>query len=175
MTAIGATLLGIWKQSRKRDALSATMQQLTNYETLRSWYLAKLRKSAIEAQVSGQLTPSALIAADREVIEKLIAERSESEEEQSKNSRAAASNYLMFALSLWGYCVIGLLVALFLFSLGDMEIFMSVLTIAINPMNILASSSSLPNPIVLIIAAMIIYVYPITVIPYAVMTKKEQN
>ena len=45
------------------------------YEILRSWYLAKLRRSAIEARTSAALTPAALISADRDVIQKLIAEK----------------------------------------------------------------------------------------------------
>ena len=43
------------------------------YEKVRSWYLARLRKSAVEETARNvNLTPAALIVADREFVEKLI-------------------------------------------------------------------------------------------------------
>lgn len=45
---------------------------LFDYAQLRSWYLARLRQSIIKQIESGQLTPSALIAADRKAVEKLV-------------------------------------------------------------------------------------------------------
>lgn len=52
--------------------------QPDSYETLKNWYLAKLRKSALET--AGEMTPSALLAADRNAIEKMISDRAESNE-----------------------------------------------------------------------------------------------
>ncbi len=153
------------------QALSA-MHQKTNYESLRSWYLAKLRKSAIEAEVSGQLTPSALIAADREVVEKLIAERSESEVREQK-PKSAVPSALPFALGLWAFLIVGMLASLFLFCLADPSILMDVLTVSVNPANLMASSSSVPNPLVLIAVQMILFVYPISVIPYVLLVKRD--
>lgn len=148
------------------------MQQQTNYETLRSWYLAKLRKSAIEAQVSGQLTPSALIAADREVIEKLIAERSEADENKDKPNVVANADGLKYVLVLWAYLIVGVFVSIFMFCLGDASIMGDVSAICLNPANIAQSGSSFPNPVVLILVQSVLFIYPITVIPYVLFVKK---
>jgi len=149
------------------------MQQLSSYESLRSWYLAKLRKSAIEAQVSGQLTPSALIAADREVIEKLIAERSESDEAKDKEKQAAPGS-LPFVLFLWLYLIIGALVSIFLYCLADLSVFPDVLMITINPVNLAATGShSIPSQIVMLVVQLILFIYPIVMIPYAFFSKPK--
>lgn len=50
----------------------------SKYEILQSWYLARLRKMALKSAEAEGLTPQSLIAADRELVEKLIAERAES-------------------------------------------------------------------------------------------------
>lgn len=147
------------------------MQPATNYDTLRSWYLAKLRKSAIEAQVSGQLTPSALIAADREVIEKLIAERAESEDNKAA-AKTANSGSVIFALCLWGYLIVAVLVSLFMFCLADPSIFIDTLVVSINPAMLMASSHSLPSPLVLLMVQAVLYIYPIIAIPVALFSKK---
>jgi hypothetical protein len=147
------------------------MQQLSNYESLRSWYLAKLRKSAIEAQVSGQLTPSALIAADREVIERLIAERSESDESKDKPKQIGFAA-LRFVLLVWGFLVAGVLVSLFLYCLADPSIFLDVLIVSVNPVNLTASSHSLPSPLVLMIVQVVLYIYPLCFIPFALLRKQ---
>jgi hypothetical protein len=147
------------------------MQPTTNYETLRSWYLAKLRKSAIEAQVSGQLTPSALIAADREVIEKLIAERAEAEEQGKP--KAVSTGAVLYALMLWVYLIIAVLVSLFMFCLADGSIFIDMLIVSMNPGNLVAASSSLPNPMVLAVVQLVFFVYPIVAFPFAYFSKKE--
>ena len=147
------------------------MQPATNYETLRSWYLAKLRKSAIEAQVSGQLTPSALIAADREVIEKLIAERAESEDNKG-GAKAANSGSIIFVLCLWGYLIVAALISLFMFCLADPSIFMDTLMVSANPMMLLSSIASLPSPLVLLTVQAVFYVYPLIAIPLAIFGKK---
>lgn len=149
------------------------MQVQSNYETLRSWYLAKLRKSAIEAQVSGQLTPSALIAADREVIEKLIAERAEVDEKAQKLIRKAGMSSVFFALSLWFYLIMASLAAIFLFCLTDASILVDVLMVAANPANLAASGSSVPNPIVLIVVQSVLYIFPLVALPMAFLGNKE--
>lgn len=47
------------------------------YEKVRSWYLARLRKAAVEETTRNvNLTPAALIVADREFVERLILEKS---------------------------------------------------------------------------------------------------
>lgn len=150
------------------------MLQQTNYETLRSWYLAKLRKSAIEAQVSGQLTPSALIAADREVIEKLIAERSETEEAKEK-PRKVSTHGIKFAAFLWLYLIGACICSLFLFCLADPSILPDVLVVSINPTNLMGQSHSLPSPLVLIVVQLVLFVYPITVFPYVLLVKREEQ
>ena len=48
----------------------------SKYEVLQSWYLARLRKVALDSIAADGLTPQALILADRELVEKLIAEKS---------------------------------------------------------------------------------------------------
>jgi hypothetical protein len=46
------------------------------YEKVRSWYLARLRKAAVEETTRNvNLTPAALIVADREFVERLILEK----------------------------------------------------------------------------------------------------
>lgn len=149
------------------------MLQQTNYETLRSWYLAKLRKSAIEAQVSGQLTPSALIAADREVIEKLIAERSEADDAKDSPKLRNTGGF-KFALCLWVYLIVGVFFSLFLFCLADASILADVIGISLNPANITASGHSIPNPLVLIVVQLVLYVFPITVFPYVLLVKRQE-
>ncbi|MBX9571279.1 MAG: PAS domain-containing sensor histidine kinase [Candidatus Obscuribacterales bacterium] len=49
--------------------------QPNSYETLKNWYLAKLRKFALDT--AGEMTPSTLMAADKDAIERIIAERSD--------------------------------------------------------------------------------------------------
>ncbi len=147
----------------------------SNYETLRSWYLAKLRKSAIEAQVSGQLTPSALIAADREVIEKLIAERSESEEGKGSKRKRTRPSGFAFALYLWLYLISAALFSLFLFCLADPAILFDVVKVSVNPVNLAASGRSLPVPLVMITVQAVVFVYPLTVFPYVLFSNKTDE
>lgn len=147
------------------------MQDQSNYETLRSWYLAKLRKSAIEAQVSGQLTPSALIAADREVIEKLIAEREESDEPKLQAARKNKLDLIKLLLLLWLYLIAASLISLFMFCLGDASIFPDVLALVVNPANLSSpSGNSSPSLLVLIIMQAVLYVYPIVAFPFALLS-----
>lgn len=61
------------------------------YAALRSWYLARLRKSALEESIGGNLTPFALIRADRAVIERLIAEKT-AEQSRGTQPRSKASS-----------------------------------------------------------------------------------
>lgn len=48
------------------------MKTINDYERLRSWYLARLRKLSLENVAVQGLTPASLIQADRENIEKII-------------------------------------------------------------------------------------------------------
>lgn len=45
------------------------------YVKVRSWYLARLRRVAIDKAAATQLTPAALIAADKELVERLVLEK----------------------------------------------------------------------------------------------------
>jgi uncharacterized membrane protein len=58
-----------------------------DYERLRSWYLARLRKSAHDAERQRSLTPASLIAADRAAIERLIADKARESEAVIRHSR----------------------------------------------------------------------------------------
>jgi len=49
---------------------TATVRGTSKFELLKSWYLANLRKAAVSSSV--QLTPAALISADKQQIEQLI-------------------------------------------------------------------------------------------------------
>lgn len=62
----------------------------SKYEILQSWYLARLRKVALDSIAADGLTPQALILADRELVEKLIAEKAQ-EEKESDVSKSFAS------------------------------------------------------------------------------------
>lgn len=147
------------------------MQEQGNYETLRSWYLAKLRKSAIEAQVSGQLTPSALIAADREVIEKLIAEKEESDEPLRKAARKNKVAQMYFLLLIWLYLLLALFVSLFIFCLADLSIMPDLILLLINPANLSASEgSNSPGPLLFMIVQLVLYAYPLCAVPYLMLS-----
>ena len=147
------------------------MEQQSSYESLRSWYLAKLRKSAIESQISGQLTPSALIAADREVIEKLIAERVEPEEIKAK-PKAASLAVLLLVLSIWLFLLVAVFASLFLYSFADPASFGDVFIRAANPASFFKSDIQVaPSAIVLIVVQLVLYVYPVCLIPYALLSK----
>lgn len=50
----------------------ATSTNSLPYDRLRSWYLASLRRSIVQQMESQQMTPSALIAADRMAVERLV-------------------------------------------------------------------------------------------------------
>ena len=66
----------------------------SSYETLRNWYLAKLRKNALDT--AGEMTPSTLMAADRKAIDKLVAGRAL--EESAENDSGTQEN-LLFSLA----------------------------------------------------------------------------
>lgn len=68
--------------------------QRNSYETVRAWYLARLRKRAVVTSSQLRLTPAALISADRRIIEKLIAER-------ARLAEQASNRVPLFALNLW--------------------------------------------------------------------------
>lgn len=48
------------------------MSNQREYEKLRAWYLARLRRLSLQSETELQLTPGALISMDRENIEKMI-------------------------------------------------------------------------------------------------------
>jgi PAS domain S-box-containing protein len=68
-------------------------------EQLRSWYLARLRKLAHDAETARSLTPASLVAADRAVVERLIAQKaSEMEEVRAAGKKdARESAIVLFA------------------------------------------------------------------------------
>ncbi len=55
--------------------------QPNSYETLKNWYLAKLRKFALDT--AGEMTPSTLMAADKDAIERIMAGRAEKADSQN--------------------------------------------------------------------------------------------
>lgn len=70
----------------------------SKYEILQSWYLARLRKVALDSIAADGLTPQALILADRELVEKLIAEKSQENAEKGSENLEAMSD----SLPKWG-------------------------------------------------------------------------
>ncbi len=68
------------------------------YQTLRNWYLATLRKSALTS--AGEMTPSILMAADKESIERLIQDRSQHKEQVESSGLPASA--LKFRLGGFG-------------------------------------------------------------------------
>lgn len=71
------------------------MDSSDSYETLRSWYLARLRKSAIETESSATWTPKGLIAADRELVEKLIAEKTAADKNKERQAKHTIKRTLL--------------------------------------------------------------------------------
>lgn len=55
--------------------------QPNSYETLKNWYLAKLRKFALDT--AGEMTPSTLMAADKDAIERIMAGRADKTDTQN--------------------------------------------------------------------------------------------
>lgn len=72
------------------------------YSLLRSWYLAHLRKGAMDEQRKMQLTPAALIAADKESVMKLAEEKAGKLPSAPALSSAAIWKQLLVA---WLICV----------------------------------------------------------------------
>ena len=89
----------------------------SKYEILQSWYLARLRKVALDSIAADGLTPQALILADRELVEKLIAEKAQEEKESdvSKNLEAISEKMPKWKAA---QCVIAVLAMLSLGVLG---------------------------------------------------------
>ena len=65
-----------------------------SYNQLRSWYLARLRKTALTEGLSSSLTPASLVQRDRAALEKLI---TRCLDELQSDSRAKRQNFLNFA------------------------------------------------------------------------------
>jgi PAS domain S-box-containing protein len=63
-------------RSQSNDGGNRSSEQDHNYERLRAWYLAHLRKSQLADEVAGDMTPATLIKRDREALELLIADDS---------------------------------------------------------------------------------------------------
>ena len=61
-------------QSESNAALGGTGNANQNYERLRAWYLAHLRKSQLVSDIASGVTPATLIKRDREALEILIAD-----------------------------------------------------------------------------------------------------
>lgn len=74
------------------------------YEKVRSWYLARLRKAAVEETTRNvNLTPAALIVADREFVERLILEKSNM---PKKSSVKAMSQFDFWPLMLFSWLLL---------------------------------------------------------------------
>lgn len=70
------------------------------YEKVRSWYLARLRKAAVEETTRNvNLTPAALIVADREFVERLILEKTNAPKKAMKVINR--TDYLAIILFSW--------------------------------------------------------------------------
>ncbi|MBY0549636.1 MAG: hypothetical protein K2W95_20330 [Candidatus Obscuribacterales bacterium] len=66
------------------------------YSLLRSWYLAHLRKGALAEQQKLQITPGALIAADKDSVMKLAADKAMSaEENETKPTSTHGTGFLI--------------------------------------------------------------------------------
>ncbi|MBX9724546.1 MAG: hypothetical protein K2X81_24275, partial [Candidatus Obscuribacterales bacterium] len=86
----------------------------SKYKQLRSWYLARLRKYALE-QHERNLTPAALIQADRALIERLLLGSDLSQNAKSNIAPSAATNSKLIIAYVSTLCV------LFLFLLNSMQ------------------------------------------------------
>ena len=74
------------------------LKTLSEYERLRSWYLARLRKLSLENVAAQGLTPASLIQADRENIEKIIL-KSQARNYGEKSRKQLGVN--CFCISFW--------------------------------------------------------------------------
>ena len=59
-----------------------------DYERLRAWYLAHLRKSQLVGDIAGDVTPATLIKRDREALEKLISETAPAVQAERASNKA---------------------------------------------------------------------------------------
>lgn len=110
-----------------------------SYESLRDWYLARLRRQAIDEANAGRLTPMSLVRADAEVVAQIIAARLGEDEQNSRavsktdhiivsvpNIQKASRTWLAIVISL----VSGLLaVAAFLWVTNTENVTILVLTL----------------------------------------------
>lgn len=63
-------------------SLSDTTEIDINYEHLRAWYLARLRKAAIDE--SATLTPHRLVKADKEAVKSMLAQKASDDQQEAK-------------------------------------------------------------------------------------------
>jgi hypothetical protein len=63
------------KEAPLQSEKPAKLPSDNEYPKVRSWYLARLRRAAIEKAASERLTPASLIAADKDLVEKLVLEK----------------------------------------------------------------------------------------------------
>lgn len=97
-----------------------TVPVSSKYDRLRTWYLARLRKSAIDAQQQVDWTPSALIAADRETLEKLVAEK-EAITLQRGIRRQKSDPIWIFLLASWLVILTAIFFGHYLSAFGDLD------------------------------------------------------
>lgn len=109
----------------------------SKYEILQSWYLARLRKVALDSIAADGLTPQALILADRELVEKLIADKAQEE----ANSEAAVSEESLNK-SLPKLNVGNALLIIFLILAIVVLVGLAVLAMQVNSLSLSESSSS---------------------------------
>jgi len=140
------------------------------YEILRSWYLAKLRRSAIEARTSAALTPAALISADRDVIQKLIAEKMLAQQSTATVSKPPAK-YLLKQLLYWLYGLLALVISTWIFCGGNSVLFMEVFAYCVNPLNSLHQSEPLFQ--ICIIVQLVLFVVPLALLAELRLSKRS--
>lgn len=110
----------------------------SKYEQLRAWYLARLRKQSLEAGQAQMLTPTALIAADRENVEKLIIAKASSD---SENPTVSALEQKVWIEVLVGFCFS--IYLLFVFTGFDFDQVVAILRQLVDPQSI-SSNQLLP-------------------------------
>jgi PAS domain S-box-containing protein len=96
---------------------------------LESWYLAKLRRAALQEAQQQDMTPATLISADRELVEKLVLEKSRLPFRFSKQVQDKFD--LKTVLSCWLISLLSLLVSIFCYRLGNLPAVFSALSSAL--------------------------------------------
>src|SRR5271154_6437598 len=68
-----------------------------SYHQLRSWYLARLRKSSLTSDMNSSLTPASLIRRDRDALEKLITRSADELSASNQSTHVKTRDFFKFA------------------------------------------------------------------------------